>query len=255
MVATLADGGKLSLHDPVHKYSASLRLPNGGEQRATINDLLSHRLGIFSHAQDPLLEDGADPKMLRGTLASLNLICAPGDCHSYQNVAYDAASELVEKVSGKAYGEVVRDKLFGPLGMRSATTTREGLVTASSWARPHRGGKGSRSVQVADPYYRIPAAGGVNSSVKDLAIWMQAQMGEFPDTVSADALAGQISRAGEAHQLRAWLADLRLCRPQGGGPSWRSVGLPFARSVRSCQEKRGRGAVEFARGPAVRHRI
>jgi beta-lactamase class C len=35
-------------------------------------------------------------------------------------------------------------------------------------------------VEVTDSYYRVPAAGGVNSSIKDLAIWMQAQMGLEP---------------------------------------------------------------------------
>jgi beta-lactamase class C len=70
--------------------------------------------------------------------------------------------------------------LFRPLGMNSATMTRRGLMSAQSWARPHRGGKNSKPLEVLDAYYRVPAAGGVNSSIKDLAIWMQAQMGVDP---------------------------------------------------------------------------
>ena len=50
------------------------------------------------------LEDGIDPHYLRGTLATLHNICAPGACHAYQNVAYDAASEIVERVTGQPYG-------------------------------------------------------------------------------------------------------------------------------------------------------
>jgi beta-lactamase class C len=206
MVAKLAEEGKVSLYAPVAKYAPSLRLPAGNEHRATVSDLLSHRLGLFSHAQDSKLEDGADPRYLRATLAQLNAICAPGQCHAYQNVAYDGASEIVEKVTGQPYQQVVREQLFLPLGMSSATMTREGLVGARSWAKPHRGGKTSKPVEVTEPYYRVPAAGGVNSSIKDLAIWMQAQMGLAPEILSPKVLASvQSPRAatpGEQGRMR-----------------------------------------------------
>jgi beta-lactamase class C len=188
MVAKLAAEGRLSLYAPVAKYSASLRLPAGNEHRATIADLLSHRLGLFAHANDSKLEDGQNPRFLRANLGSLNAICAPGQCHAYQNVAYDAASEIVEKVTGKSYEQAVREQLFLPLGMSSATMSRQGLVGARSWAKPHRGGRNSKPVEVTESYYRVPAAGGVNSSIKDLALWMQAQMGEEPEVLPRQVL-------------------------------------------------------------------
>ena len=218
MVAKLAGENKLSLNDPVAKYSASLRLPGGMEHRATVTDLLSHRLGIFGHANDSKLEDGYDAKMLRANLATLNAICPPANCHAYQNVAYDAATEVVEKVTGKPYREVVSEQLFLPLGMTTATMTREGLMTAQSWARPHRGGKGSKPVEVTDSYYRVPAAGGVNSSIKDLAVWMIAQMGLEPDVLSPRVLASvQTPRAytpGELSRKRKFRE--RLARADYG---------------------------------------
>ena len=208
MVALLADQGKLSLYEPVAKYSASLRLPGGNEQKATVADLLSHRLGLFSHANDAKLEDGMDPRFLRASLYPLNAICSPGTCWAYQNVAYDAATEIVEKVTGKGYAEAVRERLFGPLGMVSASMTRDGLVTARRWARPHVGGKNSKPVEVAEPYYRVPAAGGVNSTIKDLAIWMQAQMGLKAGVLSPRVLESvQTARAstpGELGRMRKY---------------------------------------------------
>ena len=44
MIALLAAQNRLSLYEPVGKYAPSLRLPGGNEQKATISDLLSHRL-------------------------------------------------------------------------------------------------------------------------------------------------------------------------------------------------------------------
>ncbi|HEY6916728.1 MAG TPA: serine hydrolase domain-containing protein [Allosphingosinicella sp.] len=217
MVAKLAAEGKLSLYEPAGKYAPSLRLPGGNEARATISDILSHRLGIYAHAYEGKLEDGMDARLLRSSLSALNNICAPGQCHAYQNVAYDAASEIVETVTGKPYPEAVRQQLFLPLGMTSATATREGLLGAKSWARPHRGGKDSKPVEVTDSYYRVPAAGGVNSSIKDLAIWMIAQMGAAPDVLPKEALESvQTPVTGTPGELGRLKAQGRIKDPRYG---------------------------------------
>lgn len=188
MVALLAGENRLSLYAPVGQYAQSMRLPGGTERTATVSDLLSHRLGLFSHAQDPRLEEGWDPRYLRSTLATLHNICPPGSCHAYQNVAYDAASEIVERVTGKSYAETVQERLFGPLGMRGASMSRDALMHSASWARPHVGGRNSRPVEITESYYRVPAAGGVNGSITDLAVWMLAQMGEAPDVLPPSVL-------------------------------------------------------------------
>ena len=222
MVALLADQGKLSLYEPVGKYSASLRLPAGNEQKATVADLLSHRLGLPGHANDPKLEDGMDPRFLRASLAQLNQSCPPGTCWAYQNVAYDAASEVVEKVTGQSYAQAVGERLFGPLGMAGASMSREALVTSRSWARPYVGGKHSKPVEVAEPYYRIPAAGGVNSTIKDLAMWMQAQMGLKPSVLSPRVLAtiqtARVPTAGELGRMRKFRERVRTA---AYGLGWR----------------------------------
>ncbi|WP_157217485.1 serine hydrolase domain-containing protein [Flavisphingomonas formosensis] len=175
LIAKLADEKKLSLNDPIARWAPSLHLPRQAEQRATVLELLSQRLGIARNAYDGELEGGADPRIIRAKLASLDLLCQPGQCFSYQNVAFDAAGEIAERATGKRYADLVEQQLFRPLGMMSASLTRQGLESAPSWARPTRGG---HSFAVNDAYYRIPAAGGVNSSIVDLALWMRAQMGE-----------------------------------------------------------------------------
>lgn len=213
MVAKLAEQDRLSLRDPVGQWSSSLRLPGGNEQKATVADLLSHQLGLFAHAHDSSLEDGRDDAELRASLASLNAICRPGQCHAYQNVAYDAASEVVEKATGVSYQQAVRQQLFLPLGMTSATLTRDGLVNADSWARPHRGGKNSNPVEVTDSYYRVPAAGGVNSSIKDLTVWMLAQMGRAPSVLPDGALdevqEPRVGTPGEERRMREFAERLK----------------------------------------------
>ena len=210
MVAKLAEEGKVSLNGPVGQYVPSLRLPAGAENRATVGDLLSHRLGLYRNAYDNKLEEGQDPHFLRQTLGQLNLICPPGTCWSYQNVAYDGASELVERSTHQGYERAVKQMLFNPIGMTSASVSREGLVKAKSWAGPHNAGR--RPLEVSETYYRVPAAGGVNSNIKDMALWMLAQMGEMPDVLSPRVLetihAPLVKTPGERGRLRKFLERL-----------------------------------------------
>ena len=183
--ALLARQGKLSLDDPISKWSTSLKLPHDNQNVATLADALSHRLGIVKNAYDDRLEGNEDPAAIRGMYGPLFPMCPPGTCWAYQNVAFDVAHEAVEKATKLSYDQAARRYVFDPLGMTSASTTKEGLINSPSWARPHNG---RRPIPVQDAYYRVPAAGGVNSSIVDLGIWMRAQMGGAPNLLPADLL-------------------------------------------------------------------
>ena len=91
-------------------------------------------------------------------------------------------------MTGQPYDEVLRERLFGPLGMTNASASRQGLLASRSWARPHVGAAPLGPEEVSDIYYRVPAAGGVNGSIKDLTIWMLAQMGLATDVLPAAVL-------------------------------------------------------------------
>ena len=182
----LAEAGKIDLDAPIASFRTTLRLPGGGEQKVTLADVLSHRVGIVKNAWDDRLEDGEDPRRIRGELATLPPYCPPGTCYAYQNIAYDTVTEVIQGATGRAYGDVARDMLFRPLNMTGASVGRAGLEGSASWARPHRFQR--RPTTVNDIYYGVPAAGGVNSSIIDLTWWMRAQMGGAPQVLSAAAL-------------------------------------------------------------------
>lgn len=186
MTAILADDEKLSLNDSVSRYSGTLKLPRGAEKKATLDHVLSHRLGIVRNAYDNQLERGRDPAVIRTRLAGLPIECPVGSCHAYQNIGFDSISDVVKTVTGEAYPQAVKNRLFSPLGMTSANMTLEGLELAPRRAHPHN----SRGVNVyrrqRNHYYRVPAAGGVNSDITDLGRWMQAQMGVMEAVVNTD---------------------------------------------------------------------
>lgn len=220
MVAKLAQQGKIQLTAPVVNYS-DLKLPAQAEYRATVADLLSHRVGLYRNAYDNKLEEGQDPRFLRQTLGQLNLICPPSTCWSYQNVAYDASSDMVTKVTGLPYEQAVKSYLFNPIGMSSASVSLTGLEASRSWARPH--GAGRKPLPLVDTYYKVPAAGGVNSNIKDLALWMLAQMGQMPDVLDPKLLgtihAPLVKTPTERGRLRKFLERLNTA---WYGLGWRS---------------------------------
>ncbi|MDQ3479595.1 MAG: beta-lactamase family protein, partial [Pseudomonadota bacterium] len=132
MLAKLAADGRISLDQPVASLAPSLQLPGGIQRTATVSDVLSHRLGLYRNAYDNKLEEGQDSAFLRRSLFQLSNLCAPGTCWSYQNIAYDAASEVAEKITGQTYGTALKRTLFDPIGMTSASVTRAGLQSAPS---------------------------------------------------------------------------------------------------------------------------
>ncbi|HEX8937752.1 MAG TPA: serine hydrolase domain-containing protein [Sphingomicrobium sp.] len=221
MVAKLAEQGKIDLNAPVANYAPDLKLPAGNEYRATVGDLLSHRLGLYRNAYDNKLEEGQDPSALRASLAQLNPTCAPGTCWSYQNVAYDASSEMVSRITRMPYEQAVKRYLFNPIGMTSGSVSLAGLEASKSWARPHTVGK--RPLPLVDTYYKVPGAGGINSNIKDMALWMLAQMGEMPDVIDGKTLdtihAPYVVTPTERGRLRKFLERLGTA---WYGYGWRS---------------------------------
>jgi beta-lactamase class C len=210
MVAKLAEQGKINLNAPVADYAPDLKLPNGNERIATVGDLLSHRLGIYRDAFANKLEEGEDPSALRTEIGTLNAVCAPGTCWDYQNVAYDASSEMVSRITHMPYEQAVRRYLFNPIGMTSGSVSMAGLQSNPSWARPHSAGK--RPWPMVDTYYKVPGAAGINSNIKDMALYMEAQMGEMPDVVDGKVLntihGRYVVTPGERGRMRKFLERL-----------------------------------------------
>ena len=207
MVAKLAEQGKIDLGAPVANYAPDLKLPSGNERIATVGDLLSHRLGLYRNAYDNKLEEGQDPSALRTQLGQLNAVCAPGTCWDYQNVAFDASSEMVSRITHLPYEQAVKRTLFDPIGLTSGSVSLAGIESSKSWARPHSAGK--RPWPMSDTYYKVPAAGGINSNIKDMALWMEAQMGEMPDVLDGQVLdtvhARYVKTPTERARLRKFL--------------------------------------------------
>ena len=128
---------------------------------------------------------------------------------------------MVARTTGLTYEEAVKQYLFNPIGMTSASASLAGLESNKSWARPH--GAGKKPLPIVDTYYKVPAAGGVNSNIKDLSLWMLAQMGRMPGVLDQKLLntihAPLVKTPGERRRLRKFLERLGTA---WYGYGWRS---------------------------------
>ncbi|MEY3634369.1 MAG: hypothetical protein RLZZ61_779 [Pseudomonadota bacterium] len=218
MAATLSNEGLLDLERPVSRYHTSLRLPNGAESRLSVEQLLAQQTGLTKNAYDERLEDGQDPRLLRASMANAPLQCKPGSCHTYQNVAFDTATEILERAAKRPYPDAVSERFFLPLGMNSANFGMAGLTHAKDWARPHNG----RMVRtVKETYWRVPAAAGVESNIVDFARWMQATMGDRPDVLPEATL--RMAQSPRVNTAPIYGGELRQANSEAHyGLGWRS---------------------------------
>lgn len=140
---TLLEEGKFGLHDEVDEWLPELASPRVlndplgplddtrlAPRAITIKDLLTHRPGFATAlvAQGPIGEavqvltkgwaqraDLAPDDWMR-TLGSLPLAYAPGD-RVINGFATDVLGVLISRICGQPLEEVLRDKIFEPLGM------------------------------------------------------------------------------------------------------------------------------------------
>ncbi len=231
MVGLAVSEGKLSLDAHATDFAPTLALANGAEKSLTLEQLLSQRTSLPPNAYDNLLEAGIAPDAILPQFRKVRPICPVGQCYAYQNITYDIAGRAVASVYGQPFPDLVAARLFTPLGMNTASYGFEALTQSADWARPHLRKRNRdktappnpwEAIDVKTPYYATPAAGGVNASIKDMAQWLKAQMGETPEVLSPQVLnlihAPRVDTPSESRRMRAVMSNLRASKY---GYGWR----------------------------------
>ena len=190
LAGLLVEDGALRWDMPLDQQLPTFQLADAaGSTRLTVRDALAHRMGLKYHTYDRDLEGDTPYPLLAARLNQAPLLCAPGECFGYQNVAFSLIGDVVFAVTGDFYTRQVELRLFAPLGMEDTTFGRDGLEGSARWARPHvRAGRGWTPVRPRENYYRVPPAAGINASIHDMAIWAKAQLGHRPEVLSTAML-------------------------------------------------------------------
>ncbi|MDX2357973.1 serine hydrolase [Dietzia sp. PP-33] len=146
----------------------------------TVGDMFAHRSGLPEHAGDDLEDLGYDrPAILHG-LRHLPLTPFRAS-YAYTNFGLTAGAEAVAVSAGTPWSELGREQIFEPLGMTDTSFSHEELLDRDNRAVGHvradaaDPGRPAGDWEPADPPRDPDAqapAGGLSSSVTDMARWM-----------------------------------------------------------------------------------
>lgn len=145
--------------------------------QVTIADLFSHRSGLPEHAGDDLEDMGYDRAAVLARLRYLPLL--PFRLQdAYTNFGLTAAAEAVAETAGTDWASLSEQSLYGPLGMTLTSSRHADFLARENRTVGHLW-DGERFVKgpQRQPDAQSPA-GGVSSTVEDLARWMIMVLGE-----------------------------------------------------------------------------
>ena len=176
LILLLQQDGKLHIEDPVGKYLPDA--PNSWE-KITLANLLGHTSGIANFTSD---RDFGTWGMSKHTTSEeiaffrdKPLEFEPGSKFAYSNSNYEVLGAVIEKVSNEKYGDLLRKRIFDPIGMHDTGLDTDELIL------PRRGKATAQTKMVWSCPGRVDdrAMGGglYFSTTGDLLRWERALFG------------------------------------------------------------------------------
>ena len=173
-ILQLMEKGQLALQDEITKFIPGY--PTQGYS-ITIEHLLTHTSGImnFSNIRDSAMKGATDysPKEMIDWFKGQPMRFAPGSRWEYSNSGYFLLGYIIERITGKSYGQYLEENIFKPLDMSHtfyATDNRIIPYRAAGYSRGKNQIENAQYLSLTQPY----AAGAIQSTVEDLFKWQQA---------------------------------------------------------------------------------
>ncbi|MDQ8729430.1 serine hydrolase [Bradyrhizobium sp. LHD-71] len=200
-MALLHNERRLDWTKPVRDYIPEFRLHDPvATERITVGDLLCHHSGLPRHDWVWMPGDISRDEMLtamRHLEPSRDIRAA----WQYNNLGYNIAGAVIERVTGTSYESFMRKRLTDKLGM-SVSFTVDALAAAEDAAVPYAI---NENTVLRTKYWPITstAAGAINTSITDIASWLQLHLdkGKFDGEQLLPA-----TSIAELHAPRAYVA-------------------------------------------------
>lgn len=173
-IIQLQEKDMLNVNDKLSKYIPDY--PNG--DKITIHHLLTHTSGIVNHTELPDFNTKrrTEPVTIEQTIAAfkkLPLEFVPGEKFEYSNSNYILLGLIIEKVSGKSYGDFIRENIFQPLKMNNS-----GFEYYNQPIKNFATGYTISDNKIIKADSRVMsnahASGAIYSTVEDLYLWDRA---------------------------------------------------------------------------------
>lgn len=194
------DEGLVELDDPLATWipeAEKLVYPSRDSRPLTLRQLANHtsglpRMGTF----DP--ESGVSEDVVVKSLDKLALEAAPGTRWSYSNLGFGLLGIAIAHAAKTSLHDLIASRITKPLGM-TATAWDHTQVPAAKLAPAYQPGPKGPAPRTPSRIGAIDGAGGIYSSVRDMAKYVALQLGAYPPRSSDDP--GPLRRATlrEAH--------------------------------------------------------
>ena len=170
-VMMLVDEGKIGLDDKVSKHLGEV--PEAWAN-VTVRHLLTHTGGLTDYPRDfDFRKDYTEEDLLKRA-KEVPTAFAPGEKWAYSNLGYVTLGIIINKVSGKFYGDFLKERVFAPLGMTTARVISEAdIVPNRSDGYVLREGEIKHQPWVA-PSLNTTADGALYLTVHDMIKWDEA---------------------------------------------------------------------------------
>lgn len=143
----------------------------------TVRDLLTHRSGLSTQ---PYVWYGSQltRRQLIERARHLPMSADLRQRFQYQNLMYTTAGYLGGVVDESSWEDLVRSRLFEPLGMTRSFFSIEDVIGSGDYAKPH--GRPVGELEAVDFFdaSAVGPAGGIYSSAQDLARWLRFNLGD-----------------------------------------------------------------------------
>jgi CubicO group peptidase (beta-lactamase class C family) len=168
-VMLLVEEGKINLDDKISKY-----LDGAPEiwKEITVRHLLTHTSGIKNYGEKDLnfRLDYKDEELIK-IAASFPLDFQPGEKWSYSNTGYVLLGYIIKKAAGVFYGDFLKERVFGPLGMKTARIINEAEIIPNRAAGYRMTKDGLKNQAYVSPSLNTTADGSLYLTVLDMAKW------------------------------------------------------------------------------------
>lgn len=189
LAAKMIEREAINLDTPIIAYLPSLNLSKTyNEEHVTLRNVLSHTSGLLGYSFDPYVESGLSFHQIYEKLYVAKIDANPGQHYAYQNVMFSLLDTVLQLRTSMKYSDLMSEFIFQPLGMHDASVDFNGFVDSKNFAYPHKMVSSKpfayRSCDLNDRYYTTAPAAGVNASISDMSIWLNAILGNYPRVVS-----------------------------------------------------------------------
>jgi CubicO group peptidase (beta-lactamase class C family) len=223
----LRDDGALALDDPLANYmpeASAIVYPTRDAPPITLRQLLTHTSGL------PRERRLDDPKAIAESdvmksLAGLSLENVPGTTFVYSNLGFGLLGIAAGRAAHTTLRDVIARRILVPAGMTATTWDHEAVANGRLATGYAPGPQGEPHPAEDPPLGATEGAGGLYSSLKDMARYAAAQLDAYPPRNAAETGLVRRSTIREAHStgFHSGMSVALAEAPKKGEPLVRAV--------------------------------